>query len=521
MLFASAGAGSAAAASADHPPAAPVPELDWSPCETSFECAEARVPLDYRDPTGDTLTLAVIRKQATEPGQRLGTLYLQPGGPGGSGVDFVKYNYAELPDQLRERFDVVSMDVRGVHRSNPVQCWDDARYDQAVAAAKGAPGPGAFEAAYRQAADFNQACAEKSGDLLPFIGTGYVARDLDLLRQGLGEEKLSFYGRSFGTYVGTVYASLFPQRVRAMALDGGYNPVDHTLVPYRSDRAQYRALDGAMERFLQWCADHAAQCGFGDGQPRQRFQELKQELDDNPVPVAGGKTANGYTLAYRLLFNINAGKEIWPALGKALQQAVDRDGTSFLLRPPSPASYDFLIPNVTVECTDRAYPPYQGWLRYEVKNNVRAAPLLGPALTYGPPTYDHTHGITCSQWPVRQVSRYSGPYNAPGSAPILVIGTTGDPDTPYQDSVALARELDNGRLLTFEAEGHTAFGRSQCATTATTDYLVNLTLPAPGQRCTDEQAPTPPPAKKLARDAANAELYYGVNDRIDMLPTLD
>ncbi|MFG3410458.1 alpha/beta fold hydrolase [Streptomyces sp. NPDC048142] len=519
VLLTTVGMEAAVAAGTDRAATVPVPELDWDACG-EFECADADVPVDYRDPTGRTLTLSVIRKKAADPDQRLGTLYLQPGGPGGSGVDFVKWNYDELPDRLKDRFDILSMDQRGVQRSNPVECWDDERYDQAVAASQGVPGPGAFDSAYRLAGEFNRACAEKSADLLPFIGTGYVAHDIDLLRQSIGEEQLSFYGRSFGTYIGTVYASLFPQRVRAMALDGAYNPVDHTWRPYRSDRAQYRALDGAMERFLKWCSNNAEHCGFGEGQARQRFQELKKKLDEDPVTVPGGKTANGYTLAYRLLFNINSGREIWPSLGKALKQAEDRDGTSFLLRPPSPGSYDFLIPNVTVECTDRQYPTSKGWLEYEVRKNLKTAPLLGPALTYGPPTYDHTHGMTCSQWTQERVSRYGGPFHAKGSAPLLVIGTTGDPDTPYQDSVALSQQLDNARLLTFDAEGHTAFGRSRCATDATTDYLVDLTVPPADKRCTDERIPAPPPAEKPSRDAPNAPLYYGVNDQVELISSL-
>ncbi|NUR25026.1 MAG: alpha/beta fold hydrolase, partial [Catenulispora sp.] len=164
------GAATSASAAPATPATPPVPTLAWSDCQGGFECANAQVPLDYREPQGKTLTLAVIRKKATDPSKRKGTLFLQPGGPGNSGVDFVRNNYADLPTALREDFDVFGYDVRGVGRSSQVVCWDDPTYTRAVTAAKGVPGPGAYEPAVRQAADFDQACQDNAGDLLPYVG---------------------------------------------------------------------------------------------------------------------------------------------------------------------------------------------------------------------------------------------------------------------------------------------------------------------------------------------------------------
>ncbi|WP_405506518.1 alpha/beta hydrolase [Streptomyces purpurascens] len=497
-----------------------VPSLAWSDCQDGFECANADVPLDYRDPQGRTITLAVIRKKATDQAKKKGTLFLQPGGPGNSGVDFVRGNYAELPASLRDSFDVFGYDVRGVGRSSQVQCWDDPTYTRAITAAKGVPGPDAYEPAVRQAAEFDQACQDNAGDLLPYVGTEYVARDIDLLRQALGENQLTYYGRSFGSYIGTVYAALFPDRVRALALDGAYDPEHYANQPYAYDRPQYLALDGAMSRFLDWCKADQATCGFGDGDPRAAFEKLKADLDADPVPTANGGQANGYTLVYRILFNINEGKVIWPSLGEALRKAQQRDTTSFLLRPPSAASYDFLNPNVVVECTDKAYPRDAALLKRQVTANAKLAPLLGPALAYGPPLYDHQHATACAQWKGEQVSRYDGSFRAKGSAPILVVGNTGDPDTPYQDAVALSRELDNGRLLTFKAEGHTAFGRSACATDAVTSYLVDLKVPARGTTCADETQPPSSTPKVAPPGTTLGELRNGVNERLDRLGVL-
>ena len=484
---------------------APVPTLTWSDCQGGFECADAQVPLDYREPQGRTITLAVIRKKAADPSKRKGTLFLQPGGPGNSGVDFVRGNYDDLPAALRDDFDVFGYDVRGVGRSSQVVCWDDATYTKAVTAAKGVPGPGAYKPAVQQAADFDQACQDNAGDLLPYVGTQYVARDIDLLRQALGEQQLTYYGRSFGSYIGTVYAAMFPKRVRALTLDGAY------------DRPQYLALDGAMGRFLDWCAADQATCGFGDGDPRGAFEKLKADLDANPVPTANGGQANGYTLVYRLMFNINEGKVIWPSFGAALRKAQQRDNTSFLLRPPSPASYDFLNPNVVVECVDKKYPTDRSLLRSQVTTNARLAPLLGPAMAYGPPTYDHQHATACVQWKGEHVSRYGGSFRAKGSAPILVIGNTGDPDTPYQDAVALSRQLDNAALLTFEAEGHTAFGRSACATDAVIAYLVDLKVPAKGKTCADETQPPSATPKVAPPGTTIGELRNGVDERVERI----
>ncbi|MGH3432151.1 MAG: alpha/beta hydrolase [Thermocrispum sp.] len=453
-----------------------------------------------------------------DPSKRRGTLLLQPGGPGNSGVDFVHDNYADLPEQLREGFDVLGFDARGVARSSQLECWSDQRYLEAVTAAKGRPRDGAVEQALQSAAAFDAACEQQAGDLLSYIGTEYVARDVELLRQAVDEERLTFYGRSFGTWIGTVYANLFPERVRAMVLDGAYDPATYAETPHASDRAQYQALDQSMGRFLDWCAADPALCGFGDGSPRRSFDKLVRDLDEKPVATSGGGSANGYTLAYRLMFNLNAGRELWPALGKALHQAEQRDNSSFLLKPPSAASFDFLTANVAVECVDRDYPGDLDRVRGELVGNTEAAPLLGPAIGLGPPLYDHNHPPACAQWLAEQVSGYDGPYRAEGAAPILVMGTTGDPDTPYQDAVALAGTLDSASLLTFEAEGHTAFGRSTCATDAVTAYLTDLTLPPPGTVCSDEAPPKPLPAVKKP-ERLDSDFFNGVELGKDLIRT--
>jgi pimeloyl-ACP methyl ester carboxylesterase len=468
---------------------APVPTLNWTDCGGGFQCSDAAVPLDYRDPSGRTITLHMIRHLAADPSQRVGTLWMEPGGPGSSGLDFARGNWGDLPAELQNKFDVVSFDPRGIQTSSPVVCYTDAQYNAAVAAAKGVPGPDAFDNAVKVAQDYDQNCLKNLGDTAGLFGTQYVARDIDLLRQALGEQQLTFYGRSFGTYVGTVYASMFPGRVRAMALDGAYDPNHYANTPYAYDFPQYIALDAAMSDFLAWCDQNQSQCGFGNGDAKDAFTALKADLDANPVTLPSGAKANGFTLAYRLLFNMDDGKVIWPAFGQALRQAQLHDPSSFLLSPPSSASWAQLNPNTVVSCNDRNFPTSINELKAYVTTEAAAAPLLGTPWAYAPPMYDQNSAPACAQWPVARVSRYSGSYRAAGSAPILVIGTTHDPDTPYQDAVTLSHTFDNAELLTFDAQGHTAFGRSACVTSATATYLADLTLPKPGTVCSDEEQP--------------------------------
>lgn len=475
--------------------AGPPPSLLWTACGDGFECANAAVPVDHADPDGRTITLPVIRRPAADPAARQGVLVLIAGGPGSSGVNLARNTHAELPPELRDRFDVVGFDPRGVAGAGPVRCWDDVTYAARVDAARaGRPAVPqlAARAAQRLGSEFAAACERNVADLLPHLGAVDVARDLDLLRRALGEEQISYLARSYGTYIGTVYASMFPTRVRAAVLDGGYDPARYTTDPYAHDRAQYVALDAAFGRFLAWCAA-AADCAFGAGAPAAAFDLLVARLDAAPVTIGAGPTARpatGWTLLFRVLLALNSGRAGWPDLAANLAAAEQGGGP--LLAPPSPTSFLFLTANTAVECTDRDFPGDRAELRARLLEHADAGGRFGPALAFGPPSYDHSHASTCVAWPAAP-GRYLGPYDATGSGPIAVIGTTGDPDTPYQDSVALATTLTEGQLITFEAEGHTGFGRSACVTAAATAVLTELTA-APDPRCADEAVPGAPMA---------------------------
>jgi pimeloyl-ACP methyl ester carboxylesterase len=470
----------------------PPPVLTWGACRAGgppapFQCATADVPLDYDQPTGATIRLALVRRPAERPDLRLGSVFVNPGGPGGSGFDFAVGLSPALPAALRQRFDVVGFDPRGVARSSAVSCWTRREYDAAVAGTRVLGSRPVLRRSMRRARRFVEACRGRSGALLPYVGTEYVARDLDLLRAAVGDERLTYLGFSFSTYVGTVYANLFPSRVRALTLDGAYDPVAYRDRPYDYDRGQFAALDGALSRFLAWCSSRPRRCGFGRGRAARAFDALVAALEADPARVGGG-TVNAASLLYIVALSLNDGRMGWPRLGAALARE-QRTGGRRPFPPAGAALASFFAANTAVECTDRAYPRSRALLRSRLRAHAALGPRLGRLFAYGPPGYDHAHATACTQWPLAAgplaPSRYSGGFTAPGVAPIVVVGTTGDPDTPYPDAVALAGTLQGAKLLTFRGEGHTAFLRSPCVTEQVVNYLVDLVLPGK-EVCSDE-----------------------------------
>lgn len=336
-----------------------VPSLSWKDCanrDNGLQCATAQVPRDYRNLGRGSLSLNLKRHLATDSTHRIGSLFVNPGGPGGSAAGFVSAVVSRLPAEVASRFDVVGFDPRGVAASGQVTCMTQEETEQAWAGVSASVQPGAFERGQRAAEQFNAGCQTRSGDLLSYIGTEYVARDMDLLRAAVGDKKLNYFGVSFGTFIGTVYANLFPTRIRVMALDGAYDPEAYANNPYKYDYGQYVALEGALHRFLGWCAD-SPDCPFGHGDPVTTYDTLVSDLDNNPVRDAHGKVvANGATLTYRVMFALNGGRPGWLGIAKDLSAAQQRGG-SYVDSIGSKSS--FFAANVAVECADRVYPPQQ------------------------------------------------------------------------------------------------------------------------------------------------------------------
>lgn len=474
-----------------------VPAVQWHSCkgaagDSEQQCATYGVPLDYQHPGTDTVQLAVNRLPATGP-DRIGSLFLNPGGPGGSGVGVVEVA-ADVPQlkALRKHFDLVGFDPRGTNASTPsISCEPVARsvdrFDQAL----GHPGAARTAAdALREGRQYAAGCQRRSGRLLGFMGTEYAARDMDRLRAAVGDEQLSYLGLSYGTYLGTVYADLFPSRVRAVALDGPIDPFQYGDDYLGLLGLNYRSGERSVDAFLTWCSARATMCRFGGGAAEQALDDLVGDLDDHPLTTGKGAeraVTNGYTVVYLLYLLTSSGRGAWPETGRLLAKIA--------AGKPAITNRDLLGPgggatNIVIECTDAAGSLVPAdFVRFSRRSGAMA-PRLGPALAYGPPSYDGANAAICSDWPVKNPpSDWRGDFRAQGADTVLVVGSVGDPSTPYPGAVALAATLDDARLLT-EAGGpgatHTSFFDNSCIRGKVIDYLVGLELPARGAHCPEE-----------------------------------
>ncbi|MEJ3744111.1 alpha/beta fold hydrolase [Actinomycetes bacterium KLBMP 9797] len=475
-------------------PGVTVPALHWTDCgDGVYQCAPAQVPLDYRQPAGKQVTLQLRRWPAANPATRIGTLFLHAGGPGSSGWSWVSSFASSSPQEIRDRFDIVGYDPRGVQRSQAVSCLDLTAYRAQWAQVSTRPTPTAFDRAVKLAQEFNAACQANSGAVLPYLGADHQARDLDLLRAAVGDPKITLHAESYASYLGTVYANLFPSRTRAVILDAGYDPYKYANDPYAYDYGQYLATEAAMYRFFDWCAAKPSDCAFADAGSTAadlaaKVRAIMDDLDANPIRDANGAVSvNGATMLSDLTFRLNSGTRRWVVLGADLRAAQSRTGPLMYAIPQGDATFN--AANVSVECADRVYPKSMATLRAKLAKAAADAPLTAPGMAYGPPAYDQTHAPACVQWPAQRLSRYTGPYEAKGSAPILVFGNTGDPDTPYADSVALSQILANGHLVTWVGEGHTARRKSACTEAYMYEFLLRLTVPPAGTTCTDPPIP--------------------------------
>jgi pimeloyl-ACP methyl ester carboxylesterase len=518
VLCAALGLVSAPAAGAPAPEPG-VPQLDWRPCAGDFFCATAVVPLDYANPAGDTIRLAMIKRPATDPAHRIGSLFFNPGGPGESGVERLPTRYQLFPAALRARFDIVSFDPRGIGRSAALRCFEDSGAEQRLLA--GAPAGYPIGAAEQRSwdnafAEFDKSCAAHAGPLLAHDTTADVARDLDLMRQAVGDPALNYVGISYGSYLGATYANLFPGRVRAITLDGDVDPVQWSTgtggtarwlgTPLRlgSDRSSAATLDAFLDR----CGRAAVSaCAFSAGSPaatHAKFDALLERVSARPVTVLGTTFTKAVTMTavLELLQEVQAIPSVsagWPGLAALLQAewtrttdapptgapgpapsvvGPDTPWTSVATPPPGLAS------RYGVACTDSANP------RVPAEYAAQAAFATARSGVVGP----HWAWIeeACAQWPVRSPDRYTGPWNRPTAAPILLVANTVDPATPYHGAVALSHDLANARLLTVDGFGHTAFtNHSACVDAFESAYFVTGALPGPGAVCQQDQPPFP------------------------------
>ena len=442
--------------------------VSWRSCAEGRECAEVRVPLDYAKPDSTAITLAVSRKPATGS-RKLGSLFINPGGPGVSGVSYVGYFQREG----LEGYDIVGWDPRGVAGSTPVKCVDGTPLDQFIAM-DGSPDTTAEKTALIQASrQFAASCLERSGRLLQHVSTVETAHDLDLLRRMLGEDKLSYFGSSYGTQIGATYAHLFPSSVGRMVLDGAVD------ITGSSETSQAEGFDKALGRFGAWCAGRGCSLGASAAEVENTVTDLWRRLDATPFRV-GSRQLTQQLAVTGVIFVLYENEEAWTYLLKALEAAVQgNDGRALLALADE---YNQRRSNGEYGQSNYAFPAIRcldtddEGIReadQEIAAAVKQAPTLGPFL--GP-------NYVCPMWPVPPAPD-PGKLRGKGAAPIVVIGTTGDPATPYDSAVDMARQLESAALITFKGEGHLAYGQSQCVQGLVRAYLVDGVVPRDGSMC--------------------------------------
>ncbi len=455
------------------------PTVAWQPCEGQdrFECATVPVPLDHDDPDGDTIDIALIRLPAPAAARRIGSLVVNPGGPGASGVEFVREAGIDvMPAEVRARFDIVGFDPRGAGQSRPVTCASASRE---FIAHDLDPDDGSETSTVLAAAEaFASSCGTASGQLLPHVGTRNVAKDLDAIRLALGDHELTYLGYSYGTRIGAAYAEQFPENVRALVLDGAVDP-SLDLVGYV--RAEAQTIEDALEEFLSACVEEV-RCELSEDQATLgAFDALMADLETRslPAPYLGPDRRLEPGRASLAVLGFLRNRSTWPMLYAALAMAFAGDG-SILAAAFEPVAdeaqslTDDFAPLMAVNCRDVPGPTAQD-LPSLAEELETVAPRFGPVSLF-------LHS-PCAFWPV-EAEGQARPVTAPGAPPIVVVGNKGDLVTPFAWSESLAAQLESGVLLTRDGDRHTAFGgENVCTDRAVIRYLIDLIPPDPTRAC--------------------------------------
>lgn len=447
--------------------------LAFAPCGQGFSCATLQVPLDA-DPADGTVGLAVLRRPATDRAARLGALVVNPGGPGASAVDYLRAAWTTLPVQLQRRFDLVAVDPRGVGHSAPVRCATTAQLDAYFHLDPEPDTPAELAQYERGNAALARGCAQRSGRLLPHLSTADAADDLDRLRAALGEPRLTYLGYSYGTAIGAAYLDRYAGSVRAMVLDGALDPA---LTWNALLAGQSTGFDVAFRAFLDNC--QRTDCAFRRavrGDLGAAYDALAARVDRRSLPGDGTRTVGPGEFSLGVLSGLYSRTYGWPQLAQALTAAEGGAGApllalsdSYLERGPNGYS-NVSEANLAVNCVDRPWPrtvqPYLA-LAERVR---RDAPRFGPSIALS--------GLACASWPVPPQGTPHA-VRAVGAPPVVVIGTTRDPATPYAWAVALARQLSSGVLVSHDGDGHTVYrvGGPPCVVEPVTAYLLTATSP--------------------------------------------
>jgi pimeloyl-ACP methyl ester carboxylesterase len=475
--------------------AAPGTNADWKPCPEipdtlvgrgaagmTYDCASVDVPRDWSSPnSGETYSIAMIRIRSSTQKNRTGSLLINPGGPGGSGIETAVYlsfgpQFGGLPTAVTDKFDIIGFDPRGVGRSDPVKCISSQDQDASFGAV---PDP-LSQAAYDEIVKLNEkiadGCEKKYGAAqLATFATAQAAKDMDAIRTAVGDDKLNYLGFSYGTLLGATYAQDFPTKIRAMVLDGAVDPQQNFV---EGSESQAKGFERAFTNFTNWCKANTADCPIAPD-ARKAVTDALKAADTKPVKGADGRNATSGWIFVAVVSSLYT-ETGWTALAKAIADLKQGDASGvfeladqYAERKPDGTYSNLFDANLAVNCSDTKDAPTVAEVR-RLQSEWRAKyPLFGGSLAIGM--------LACAVW---KGDRDPYPVGAAtGAPPIVVVGTTGDPATPYENTADLASMLGTGQVLTWEGEGHTAYPSTPCIVQAVDGYLIDLKVPQKNLRC--------------------------------------
>ncbi len=484
---------------------AATPKLGWTDCEGGFQCATASVPLDYDAPYGKKIDLALIRRQATDPAKRIGSLFVNFGGPGASGVDRLRqrasWDYLFSPE-LRARFDLVSWDPRGISRSAGVRCFATEAEQQAFYSSRPEmPGdPSGEKSFYDNAKELADRCRTRAGEILRHASTANTARDLELLRRAVGDSKLSYHGISYGTQLGAIYANLFPGRVRAMVFDGSMdfegNVNGHgnegTTKPLDSRQDVPRGIAETFDYFLKQCAAAGPKCAFSSGDLKAKWEAIATAARRGPIVIQGSDGPESWT--YSGIINaagdlsIPSGYVDTAALLQKLYDAVSgKTTTTPAARSATAVKGEQYLSNRdeafnAIQCADSVFPADPAVYTAAAVSEDKRVPYFGRIGVFDM--------MSCGFWQAADQDRYTGPWNRRTSAPILVLNARFDPSTPLHGAYDGAAQLARAQVNVIEGSGHsTMYAVSTCAEKLKRDYLFTGVLPPKDAVCKVDKLP--------------------------------
>jgi pimeloyl-ACP methyl ester carboxylesterase len=465
------------------------PDPGWSACADearkvlgrvpdnySFQCRNVQVPQDWNNPAkGGTMNIFVVRARAGDQKNRIGSLLVNPGGPGGSGVDLAMFLTRGLPADITRRFDIVGFDPRGVGRSDPVKCYSASDLDALFASEPDPKTDAEFDEVVALNKRVADSCGTKYGPRLPLFSTEQAARDIDQIRKDVGDEKLTYLGFSYGTLLGATYAQLFPDKVRALVLDGAVDPTADSIA---SAEGQAKGFELAFHNFSSWCAQNHSRCPVS-GDAGAVVTKLIEQSHTKALVNRDGRRATAGWILWGVVSAMYS-KDRWSELGEALADLEDGNPAGIFALADNYADRDssgeytnLFDANAAVNCSDDGKSASLAQIRALQGQWRTKYPMFGAPLAMGM--------LTCAVWPSERDPYPAG--QAKGAPPILVVGTKGDPATPYEQTAKLADMLGVGVVLTWEGEGHTAYPETSCITGIVNKYLVNLEVPKAGTTC--------------------------------------